>query len=282
MKTHNYTEISKALVKAIFALGALGALGIVASVAPAIAGQGNIDNPSIVPPQSSFRGHTYSEWSAGFFQWVYSLQNAHNPLADTADCSAGQTGNVWFIDGTAKGAPFPAEGRNCTIPPGTALFLPVKASVDDNEACNGSVIQKTNKSIDFMRNEVEGWLLGNYGVRKVIIDGVEVNGLPQACDVSSPSTCLSPYRFQTPVFDYTVPALDNALLGNGVCYDNPNGNGTPYTATGAVGDGFYMMIKPLSVGKHNIQFGPLGSDGKPTRTDHITVGTGSNEKHGFK
>src|SRR5947207_14970671 len=99
---------------------------LIALVAPALAdsGQvGNLGNPLIAPPHSHFRGLSYSEWSAAFFQWVYSLPTLHHPLFDTADCSAGQTGKVWFIDGTAQGHGFPTEGRDCTVPVGTALFL---------------------------------------------------------------------------------------------------------------------------------------------------------------
>ena len=96
---------------------------LVAGVAPALAGTGNVGNPGIAPPQSHFHGQTYSEWSAGFFQWAYSLPFTDHPLFDTADCSEGQAGDVWFIDGTRGLMGFPPNGRNCTIPSGTALFL---------------------------------------------------------------------------------------------------------------------------------------------------------------
>src|SRR2546428_7186033 len=91
---------------------------ILAAVAPLAGQEGNLGNPRIAPPQSHFRGHTYSEWSAAYFQWVYSLPSTKHPLFDTAACSERQTANVWFIDGTRGGTAFPVGGRNCTIPAG--------------------------------------------------------------------------------------------------------------------------------------------------------------------
>ena len=79
---------------------------------------------------------------------------------------------------------------------------------------------------------------------------------------------------QSPVFDYTVPALDNLLLiDDGACYNDPYGDGTtPYTAQGVVADGVFVMIEPLSVGEHTLEFGLLDSTtGKPNRLYFITV-----------
>src|ERR1043166_7033158 len=83
--------------------GLIGALALlVAGVAPALAAPsnvGNLGNPAVAPPPSHFHGLTYSDWSAKWFQWAYSLPFTQHPLFDTADSSAGQTGDVWFIDG---------------------------------------------------------------------------------------------------------------------------------------------------------------------------------------
>jgi len=246
-------------------------LGAVAPTVGAIP-PGNLGNPSIAPPQSSFRGHTYSEWSAGFFKWVYSLPVTSHPLFDNTNCSTGQTGNVWFIDGKRGGdAPFPSEGRNCTIPPSTALFLAVAARNQDNTHCNGSTIEPTNDPVSVLRFKAAVNLDSFLDTRVVIIDGVNVNGLP-ACNPANPVTCQSPYRVQSPVFTYNVPAFDNLLIDDsGSCYSNPNNDGAPYNVPGNVADGLYVMIKPLNTGKHTLRFGPIGPDGLPTRLYNITV-----------
>jgi len=61
-------------------------------------------NPRIASPKHKYNGLTYSRWSAKWFQHVNSFPLTHSPLThspltDTADCSLGQKGAVWFIEG---------------------------------------------------------------------------------------------------------------------------------------------------------------------------------------
>jgi hypothetical protein len=252
----------------------ISALGITNTV---YADSNNLGNPGVAPPQAEYRDLSYAEWSAEWHKWANSLPLTDHPLADTADCETGQSGKVWFIGGAAiGGTPFPPDGRDCTIKPGTALFLGLLAVSGDNETCSTTtppVVLRTNLSEAELRSRANAELVDAYGgFRKIIIDGVEVKGLPTACDPANPASCLSPYRVQSPVFDYTIPALDNTLtVFQGSCFNDPNNNGQPYTVTGAVADGFFTMIKPLKVGKHTLQFGRLGPTGTPTRLYNITV-----------
>lgn len=271
MKTHNYTQASKKHISGVVSL-AVAAL-LLGNLGPAVGGQGNVNNPNIVPPQSHYRGQTYSEWSAEWWEWVYSLPVTNHPLFDNADCSTGQRGDVWFIDGKRGGdEPFPPGGRNCTIPPDTALFLAVAARNQDNGNCNGSTIQPTNDSVPVLRAKAYENLNSFLDTRVVTIDGVPVNGLP-SCDPTSPDTCRSAYRVQSPVFTYNhVPAFNNLLIDDyGDCYRDPKGDGSSFKVQGAVADGVYLMIKPLNPGEHKLRFGPIGSDGLPTRLYNITV-----------
>lgn len=267
-RTHGLTRAMK------FAVATLALL--VGTVAPAAADRstaGNLGNPAIAPPQSHFRGLSYGEWVVAWFQWAYSLPVTNHPLFDTADCSAGQTGDVWFIDGTRGPVPFPEDGRDCTIPAGTALFLSVAAQYSDNEGCAGLSIQRTSFSESQLRAFAHNNLNSFLGTRLVIVDGVAVQGLPE-CVAADESTCESPYRVQSPVYDYTVPAHDNilALFDDGPCYDSPPRPEIPYTAQGAVADGVFVMIKPLPVGTHTIQFGLVDpATGEPNRLYNITV-----------
>ena len=54
----------------------------------------------LVPVHAKHRGHSYAEWSARHWQWLYSLPIDEHPLFDNADCSTGQSGHVWFLGGT--------------------------------------------------------------------------------------------------------------------------------------------------------------------------------------
>ncbi len=58
------------------------------------------DNPQVLPPNSHAFGKTYGEWSAAWWQWLYSMPTNQHPLYDTAECSEGQSGKVWFLGGT--------------------------------------------------------------------------------------------------------------------------------------------------------------------------------------
>ena len=83
---------------------------------------GNLGNPGILPPQSNPYGTTYGEWSAKWWQWAMAMPFDHSPLAETADCSEGQSGPVWFLGGSFVSA---EAVRNCTVPAGKAIFFPV-------------------------------------------------------------------------------------------------------------------------------------------------------------
>ena len=66
---------------------------------------------------------TYGEWTARWWQWLYSIPEERNPAADEtgANCHEGQSGPVWFLAGTFGGL----NERVCTIPAGKSLLFPV-------------------------------------------------------------------------------------------------------------------------------------------------------------
>jgi hypothetical protein len=84
-------------------------------------------------------GQPYGPSSARWWQWVFSLpvhdaqNNFSHPLltSGAVNCAAGQSGNVWFLAGNLSGGP---TVRNCSIPQGTALLLPVLNAWCDNTA----------------------------------------------------------------------------------------------------------------------------------------------------
>ena len=108
------------------------------------AGQDGGGNPGVIPPQAKYRGLSYGEWGARQTQWFFSLPVDHHPLYDTADCSAGQSGNVWFLGGTfasseiKPGVILGEADRDCTIPSGTALFFPLVSAECSEAEGNGT------------------------------------------------------------------------------------------------------------------------------------------------
>jgi hypothetical protein len=106
-------------------LSALTGLALLAAAgSPALAGNGNVGNSNIMPPQSNPYGLSYPEWAESYWQWAHAGGTADSP----------QAGPVWFL----ASAPFQPPGgtptvRNITIPAGTSLFSPVLSYFNNNE-----------------------------------------------------------------------------------------------------------------------------------------------------
>jgi hypothetical protein len=216
-------------------------------------------SPAVMPPQSSSHGHTYAEWSVLWWQWVLQTP-VHAPGGAVAhswaindgpvDCSFGQSGHVWFLAGRLRLPIDPiVANRSCTIPSGTALFFPLTdAWADNSEAPPTPDDTFTEAQLrGFIAPRVDG-ATGGF----VSVDGATLAGL----------SASSPYRVKSPVFSYTTTA-DNViaqLLGQ---------PGFPAREVdGAVADGLYVMLPPLSVGTHVIHFGVPGNQ---DITYHVTV-----------
>lgn len=208
------------------------------------------------------RGASYGQWDAGWWQWLYQTPVSQSPefsapgtpsTPAAVDCSAGQSGNVWFLGGTFAPTAFTTGGsrsdvyRSCTIPTGTSLFFPLLNIENDNLSCPAAggnpdthftAEQLTAATTQFINDIVPGSL-------SATIDGASVSGLVDG---------NSPYRAPSPWFSYTLPA-DNVgpLFG---C-DYPAGTTPPQVDghAGATADGIYLMLTPLSRGVHHIHFG---------------------------
>jgi hypothetical protein len=196
------------------------ALGVAVLTAPISAEAAN-ENPGVLPVNSNPHGHSYGEWSAAWWQWVYSIPTAVNPLLDStgANCAQGQSGHVWFLAGVLN-VSGQAE-RSCTIPSGTALFFPVI-----NVECS-----TLEPPPFFGSNEAE---------LRACAHAFSVTNLQASID-GVPLASLASYEIDSPLFTFTLPA-DNVL-------------GIPAATGSAVGNGVYLMLAPLSVGEHTLQFG---------------------------
>jgi len=204
-------------------------LGIIAT----IDGFGAMNNPGIVPPDSKPAGFSYGEWNAKWWQWAFSMPINANPLFDTAPGSAGQSGNVWFL-GSAFATEQKPSGevvskvdRKLTVPVGIMLFFPIMNVEGSGAEGNGET------ELDL--KDYDSGFVGNITDMFAEIDGVPVEDLQQ-------------YRAQSSL--YTLgPLPDNNVL-QFLGFPAPAGTTTP-----SVADGFYLMLKPLSIGTHMIHFG---------------------------
>ena len=178
----------------------------------------------IVPPDATFRGLTYPQWQARWWQWAASvpITNGTHPIFPGGDPTQGQSGNVWFL-----GAPSVSDGpeaRRIEIPEGTALFFPAvntECSTIEPDPFHGDNPAE-------LRSCASGFADRSFDLH-VRIDGQRIRNLDR-------------FRRQSPVFTLGPVPADNILLA----------------AAGATGqsvdEGSYVMVL-LEEGTHRIRFG---------------------------
>lgn len=219
-------------------------VSILLALAVAAAASAANPNPRVLPVNGKPYGQTYGEWSAAWWQYVYSVPTSSNPLFDTsgANCDVGQSGPVFFLVGATTSS---AVDRACTVPSGKALFFPVLNNECDN-------IPDFQFTIDELRSFCKAPMDAATNM-SVSVDGVPIAGL---------DSTASPYRVQSPVFSITLP--EDNIYSFGVI---PAGTYEP-----AVGDGYYVMLAPLSAGMHTVDFGGASGSFTLDITYHLTVG----------
>ena len=138
------------------------------------------------------------------------------PVADF-DVRAGQKGNVWFL-----GGPIGTTVRSATIPAGKSLFiglLNAEASNLEAPPFHGDTeAEQREAAIDAVNHVVN---------LSCTIDGAPVQNVPD-------------YRVVSPQIHFFAPSP--WLFGD------VGGEGT------SVGDGYYILVKPLGQGVHTIHF----------------------------
>jgi len=189
--------------------------------------------PGVAPPHCKTHGASYAQWGAAWWQWMFSLHAnvPPNPVLTKGpvDCSYGQSGQVWFLAGANASGIWE---RSCTIPTGTALFLPVLNGWADNVAVSPplTVEQLEQLAASFA-------------------DATELHASIDGRPVKN----LFAYRAAYAPFGYTVPAIDNMLQ-----YFGANAPGSDWPSTfvfPAASDGYWLMLDPLPPGVHVINFG---------------------------
>jgi hypothetical protein len=191
-------------------------------------------NSYVVPVDSKFHGDTYGDWSVTWWKWAESIPVSHNPLSDVTgeNGDEGQSGSVWFLAGTSidtKGTT--GVSRTVEIPEGKALFFPVVNAVNTPLPYDPIALRQA---------------LTKY------IDGVKPKDLEVTVD-NYPLKKLKNFRVGSRFFVFTdfppLPA-DSLLKFSGVTIKDRI----------AVSDGYWIMLKPLPVGKHTIIIhGKIGS-----------------------
>jgi hypothetical protein len=179
---------------------------------------GNSNNAAVFTPDAKPYGLTYGEWTARWWQWAFSMPEADSPLVDDTgeNCANNQSGPVWFLAGTFGGA----VTRQCTIPSDKAILIAII-----NVECDSA----TDPTFD-TESELRSCAKADQDTvitKEITVDGVNIGNLDN-------------YRFQSELFNLTYP--ENNIAGI-----------APQTAK-AISDGFWIMLKPLPAGSHEIHF----------------------------
>ena len=196
----------------------------------------------VIPPNATPHGATYSEWSAMWWQWVLAIPQDQNPCFDQTGTNAavGQSGHVWFLAGTME--PDWTGAMNATrdvkVPRGTMLFIPVINAEMSPPEGPGVGIDTWEGLVDFATGYID-----LVTVAELTVDGRAV-----------PIT--EAYRVQTTTVEADAPTY--TMPEGGVLQPYGVAPGThPFYS-----DGYYVMLAPLSAGKHTVALhGVAAGDG---------------------
>jgi hypothetical protein len=188
-------------------------------------------NNRVYEPGEGPFDQSYANWTTRWLQHMLSIPADINPIADEtgADCGIGQSGKVWYLAGNFFD-PTPTH-RRCSVPEGTSLLLSLdnvwfvitQTDIDNNHGVPPTIAYITA----VVRDVVDTIFTQNL---RLTIDGLPVTGLAR-------------YRFSTGPFAFWNPDAARSISGA------TSFQGTNYPA---VGEGYYVMLKPLSVGHHHV------------------------------
>lgn len=209
-------------------------------------------DPGVLPIQSHAFGKSYGEWGQEFSNWLIQFSVEDFPLfqgSGEQDCSIGQNGKVWFLHGVLDGA----VERSCTIPQGKGIFISVNSVT--------SFVPAFGNSEEEVRADAKRDLDGTSTTIGVATLEVYIDGVP----VSDPFS----YRADSPEGGFVLVIEEGTIL-NQLGFDA--GEYEP-----AIVDGYWVLLRPLSVGDHTIRWLSSGQfqDGTFYNYDatwHLTVG----------
>jgi len=162
-------------------------------------------------------GTSWQEWTTKWWQWFLSIQREKHPAIDETgeNCHINQTDhNVWFLAGTVGGV----SRRTIRIAKEKAVLVPViNVTISYSEYPS---LRSEDEMMLFTQKHIDG-----IGTKEAYVDGFEI----QAKDI---------HRVKSPLFDFYFP--------------RSNIFGAREGHSQGVGDGYWIFLKPLSQGKHNI------------------------------
>jgi len=172
--------------------------------------------PVVLKPTENIGGQPQAAFVSQWWQWVMRLPDGVRAYQDPsgAQCGLNQSGPVWFLAGT-EGTDEVA--RECTIPGGRYLLLPVIAAIGHSKP--GHPLSCTQAKAAAQNDH------GPLQQAQVILDGKAITGIEH-------------YRQQSSAcFD---------AFANAKYLDHPESYMPSAT------DGYWLMLRPLPAGIHHL------------------------------
>lgn len=192
--------------------------------------------PGVYAPHATVLGKSLAQWSADWWSKMLSIQTPHNPLLDTtgADAGLGDTGKIFFLAGVGFNAPTTVT-RNIKVKAGEPIFFPVINAYADNS--------NYPTFTTFTETELRG-----FAAQLVGADATPPNNVLSASVDGKLIGGLLSHRELSPTVSYTLPDTHNL-------YEDVYGLPITGKVTGAVSDGYWVMLKAMEPGRHVIHFG---------------------------
>lgn len=175
-----------------------------------------------VPPAERVANTSQADWSKAWWQWAGSFDRADSPVADRTgtNCHLKQDGPVWFLAGTYGTQ---RTIRTCKVPRDKYLFFPlinyVVMPTTQTASCGAACCPSFAQTAKSITDEPSNLVLE--------LDGRRIHDLAR-------------YR------QATTECFDMGALSE------PKYRVFPSTA-----NGYYVMLRPLSPGKHVLNFGGM-------------------------
>ena len=187
-------------------------------------------------PEEKPYGLTYGQWTVKWWQWAHASPQSVNPLLDGTGkyASINQDGPVWFLAGTAGENKL--IQRICKIPSEKAILFPII-----NYEMNPIEKPELKMESELITHVIED--INDIIIKTAIIDGISIP--------------IYRIRSDPRIFPLTI--------------NDDNGFGIPGGCTNATADGYWVFLKSLPQGEHNIYFHGSCSGGIRNVTTRYTL-----------
>ena len=190
------------------------------------------DPDTVVPPTEPVQGTGQDEWSRAWWQWAGSFDNGSSPIADrTGSLCASRQAGHVWFLAGTYGTR--RTTRTCTVPRDTYLFFPLINYVVMPKGSPISDCGLVTRDAALMTDDPEALVLE--------IDGVRVDG------------------------------LESHRQATKTCFDMGARTEGAYRIYPSAANGYYVMLRPMSPGKHVINFGGILPSMMQAVTYRLTV-----------